>query len=463
MFSDLKSKLTPTKIIAGLLILIGMGAGYLSIFELPGNFCFVSLLSLAVCYLLYQNYTASNDNKANDEQLAKLDKYRLSTYGSPFPEGWYALCFSWEVKEGDIKEIEAFSKRFVVFRNKSSKIGILDAYCPHLGANLAVGGEIHGDCIACPFHKWEYDIEGHCTHIPYSTSNKIPSNANTRSYSGKEFCGMICIYWANIYDDNDKDKDTKRSKQQLQLQATPRYILPESDIILGKIVNNKMKYGGSFEGGLIRMHLQEFAENAADLRHFDPIHSNFMIPFTKYEIPLLARLGLGISHNPNLIFGVDNNIDNGKYDSKSFMYFLNSAVLQWHGKDIKGTEGNAKITFLGPGGMTFFTFRIPKIDGEIVMFHTHLPVDNGRKLNVRFHWYYSKNISYLLVLYVVGQWISQWQNDIDIWQNKIFLKKPCLIKGDGPIMKARQWFKQFYNNGNNNKIIEYEDTKSSDQ
>jgi cholesterol 7-dehydrogenase len=52
-----------------------------------------------------------------------------------------------------------------------------------------------------------------------------------------------------------------------------------------------------------------------------------------------------------------------------------------------------------------------------------------------------------LVYYVVGNWISQWRNDLDIWENKVHLRKPLLVKGDGPIHKARRWFRQFYPEG----------------
>merc|ERR1719297_748312 len=66
------------------------------------------------------------------------------------------------------------------------------------------------------------------------------------------------------------------------------------------------------------------------------------------------------------------------------------------------------------------------------------------KLRTRFHWYASNKIPRLLVWYVVGNWISQWTNDIAIWENKILQSKPCLVRGDGPIFKVRRWWRQFY-------------------
>jgi hypothetical protein len=34
--------------------------------------------------------------------------------------------------------------------------------------------------------------------------------------------------------------------------------------------------------------------------------------------------------------------------------------------------------------------------------------------------------------------------DIPIWHNKAHLKKPLLCDGDGPIMRFRKYFSQFY-------------------
>jgi cholesterol 7-desaturase len=99
---------------------------------------------------------------------------RLRKIGSkippPYPNGWYAIAESSEVKKGTAKSINCLGENFVVFRSsKSNEVFILDAYCPHLGANLGVGGIIHDDCIECPFHQWKFSgSDGSCVNIPYS-------------------------------------------------------------------------------------------------------------------------------------------------------------------------------------------------------------------------------------------------------------------------------------------------------
>lgn len=135
---------------------------------------------------------------------------------------------------------------------------------------------------------------------------------------------------------------------------------------------------------------------------------------------------------------------------KQYMYFVNKPFLYWKGKKIDESGALAVITFCGPGSICFFRFTLPHY-GDIVLFHTHTPEDD-MELRTRFIWYANKNMPKLLVWYVVGLWISQWSNDIDIWENKIHLLKPVLVNGDGPINKCRRWFKQFYYKGQNNDI-----------
>lgn len=56
-----------------------------------------------------------------------------------------------------------------VFRGQDGEDYVVDAYCPHLGANLAVGGRVVGNCIECPFHGWQFrGNDGKCVKIPYA-------------------------------------------------------------------------------------------------------------------------------------------------------------------------------------------------------------------------------------------------------------------------------------------------------
>lgn len=63
----------------------------------------------------------------------------------------------------------------------------MDAYCPHLGANMAVGGKVvNTDCLECPFHGWQFSGEtGKLVNIPYAKKSKC--NFKTGVVFNQEF------------------------------------------------------------------------------------------------------------------------------------------------------------------------------------------------------------------------------------------------------------------------------------
>jgi len=52
---------------------------------------------------------------------------------APFPNGWYVLANSDEIKIGDTLSFHYFGKDVVIYRGENNKAHVVDAYCPHLG------------------------------------------------------------------------------------------------------------------------------------------------------------------------------------------------------------------------------------------------------------------------------------------------------------------------------------------
>ena len=62
----------------------------------------------------------------------------------------------------------------VAWRGESGKAYVADAYCPHLGAHLGIGGKVSQECITCPFHGWQFEgSNGALAKIPYSKASKV--------------------------------------------------------------------------------------------------------------------------------------------------------------------------------------------------------------------------------------------------------------------------------------------------
>ncbi len=59
-----------------------------------------------------------------------------------YANGWYKIAESEEVPPLGIKNVRFMGSDLVLFRGPSGQLGLVDAYCPHLGAHLGVGGTV---------------------------------------------------------------------------------------------------------------------------------------------------------------------------------------------------------------------------------------------------------------------------------------------------------------------------------
>ena len=151
-----------------------------------------------------------------------------------------------------------------------------------------------------------------------------------------------------------------------------------------------VRRGGRVVTTTVNMNLREFAENSTDFQHFEPLHGQMCLPFSLLPIP-----GITINH--------DADWKRGEEGWDHIAYFINLASLSFLNHEIQGSSAKAVITYVGPGGLVFFTFTTPL--GKIVLFQTHTPVDEMR-LKVQFMWYASVNYPTMLVEYIVGNWIG---------------------------------------------------------
>jgi hypothetical protein len=74
---------------------------------------------------------------------------------------------------------------------------------------------------------------------------------------------------------------------------------------------------------------------------------------------------------------------------------------------------NADITFVGPAGVVYFRFDVPDL-GSVLLFQTHTPL-TPMLLQTQFRYYADAHIPRLLVSYIVGNWVSQWANDLMVY------------------------------------------------
>jgi cholesterol 7-dehydrogenase len=321
----------------------------------------------------------------------------------PFPNAWFKVCNSRDIKPGEARDFEVLGMFLVVFRGKDDhKVRILDAYCPHMGANLGVGSKVVGNEIACPFHGWQFNGEGQCTKIPYA--EKPPSFAKTTAWPALEVNGSILIW---------HDAEGR----------PPQWYPPEiKEINKG---GNYIYHGASSHH--VRAHIQDIPENGPDTAHLNYLH----VPF------IIKTLGLDhfFTHTWSASWtageGVESHLAHIRVDQG----------VKFLGRYVPGTLIQVTITQVGPS-MVHLNFNTPF--GKVIAIETITPMQALLQKATHQAWAEPRCPRWF-AKFVLGGLITQFERDVPIWSNKIFLPNPMLVKEDGPISKYRRWFaKNFY-------------------
>jgi phenylpropionate dioxygenase-like ring-hydroxylating dioxygenase large terminal subunit len=305
----------------------------------------------------------------------------------PFPNGWFQVAYSDELRPSEVVPLQYFGKHLVLFRGEDGQPRVLDAFCPHLGAHLGYGGRVEDNTIRCPFHAWRFDGAGRCVDVPYA--NKIPPLAKLDAWHVSEANGLIMV-WHHL-----------EGREPLwQLPVLPEYGNPAWT----EYTKRRWK---------IRSHNQEMAENAVDSAHFKYVHGTPEQPKTRAEI------------------------DGHILRVRSPVNYVTP----------QGTvEGGIASDNHGFG---FGTVRFTGIV-ETLLVSSVTPID-GEYLDVRFSFSAKRLGSEDATAGVRKAFIAEIERqlgqDIPIWENKVMKSRPVLCDGDGPVGIFRRWAKQFYGSG----------------
>ncbi len=301
-----------------------------------------------------------------------------------FPTGWFQVAWSDELPENKATPLKAFGQDLVMFRDTSGQVKVLDAFCPHMGAHLGHGGEVNDGEVVCPFHAWRFDGEGQCTSIPYS--DKVPKKAKLACWPVSEVNGAIMV-WHDI----DKQAPT---------WEVP--VIPEFTSDLWSEHRHRK--------WTIRTHNQEMAENMVDTAHFKYLHGTANFPDATVEArgPVLhMRAETVMTTRGGHVSGQIEAIAHGL--GFSLNHFTGVVETLLMGNVIPVDEQFCDVRF---------TFTIKKVGGHEM----------------------TKGIGDAFVN-EIGRQLEQ---DIPVWENKIYIDPPMLCAGDGPVGLFRRWSKQFY-------------------
>lgn len=172
----------------------------------------------------------------------------MGDFPPAFPNGWFPIMESDDLKQDQVKEVTALGEHFAVFRRSDGEVNVLDAYCPHLGANMAIGGMVHDNCLQCPFHGWRFDGKtGQCISIPYAET--VPNFIKVKKWPSIEVNSLIFVWY---HAENEK----------------PTWYPQHLEVIQSK----KWRCHGRSEF-LVGCHIQDISENGGDIAHLNAIHA----------------------------------------------------------------------------------------------------------------------------------------------------------------------------------------------
>ncbi len=316
----------------------------------------------------------------------------------PMPFGWFCIGYSDELAVGEVRNVHYFDRDMVLFRTESGKVGLSDPACPHLGAHLGHGGTVQGESIRCPFHHWQYDTDGVITDIPYAST--IPAK-----WQGKPclktypVCEKNEVIWAWYHPD-----DVAPDHEVLDIPQTGDPDWTERE-----------RFEWRFDSCP-----QEIAENGVDVAHFKYVHGMEAVPEgdTTYDRHIRRSKVSGSRHVAD---------ENGNE------YEIEATV-----EVVQNGAGQKWVRFSG-----FMEYLL-----QVLV----TPVNDGT-VEVRFVYMYrhydESSFEYMGMQAAIENTNGQkgLEGDIPIWQNKFHQKNPVLCDGDGPIMRFRRYFSQFYVGG----------------
>lgn len=341
---------------------------------------------------------------------SERDFERLDSYPPPYPEGWYVAARDRDLGKRPQK-VRVAGQDMVLFRGDEGRVHAIDRYCAHMGADLSCGETVDGH-LQCPFHGWQFAGDGQVAKL--RKGERLRPGLGVASWAVDELHG-----WILIYHRHGELRRGAAPKPPYQVQHVP------------EIETGDLRFRGEHHEGIVRMHLLEFSENSVDVPHFETIHGRLLVPWTNVRVP-----GFSIHHDPT--WETD--------DAEPHVaWFKDVAQLKFRDRLIPGSGATALIRIDGPGGVVRFDFDLNG-KGRVVMFQSHTPVA-PLELDVRFRWWSDKRVPRLLASYVVGNWVTQWRQDIPIWESKIYRDRPQLMTSDGPVMRLRRWYSQFYPGG----------------
>lgn len=311
------------------------------------------------------------------------------------PYGWYFVAYSDELALGEVRSLHYFGRDLVLFRNESGEAGLLDAYCPHMGAHLGEGGVVEGDTLRCPFHAWAFRPDGFCVDIPYAKA--FPPICKREPVAGPypvtEVNGVV---WGWYHPAGEPPS--------FEVQTVPEFTQPG----WAPVTRREWRFSSN---------PQEIAENGVDVAHFEFVHKMNAVPEgkTTYDGHIRRSAAFG-----------ERTVPMADGQTRAVPYTVET-VQNGAGQKTTQLTGLVALT------LQVLVTPVEADDCELRFCFTHPIVEPGSV---------EEQAIAAAIASTTGQ--AGVEGDIPIWNKKIHRVQPLLCDGDGPILRFRKYFEQFY-------------------
>ncbi|MBB5918617.1 phenylpropionate dioxygenase-like ring-hydroxylating dioxygenase large terminal subunit [Nocardia transvalensis] len=317
-----------------------------------------------------------------------------------YARGWHCLGPADGYRDGKPHTLEAFGTELVVFAGANGKLNVLNAYCPHMGGNLA-DGTVKGDSLACPFHDWRWGGNGRCTGIPYA--RRVPPLARTKAWR------------------------TMEENRQLFVWNDPEGNPPPDDVTIPRIEGafSDEWTDWTWKSIVVDSNCREVVDNVVDMAHFFYVHLGFPIFFKNvFENHIASQYMTSVSREDTMgetakALGGKNTLhSDASYYGPSYM--IDHLRSESDGTTVEGILINCHY----PVTPDRFVLQY----GMIVKLPTDRPRAEAEEIAAGF----------------AGGMGAGFEQDIAIWQRKTRINNPLLCEEDGPVYQLRRWYQQFY-------------------
>jgi cholesterol 7-dehydrogenase len=370
------------------------------------------MLSILILFIYWFYVSKLKVYKWSQQFDPKLLKSRPRGQCPPFfPNGWFRICNSDDLKVNHVRHVEYFGRSIVIFRDINHQVYGMNSFCEHVEV-------IDGHYIQCPS----------CMQ-PDSLKRCCDENTKLKRYTMKEINDSILIW----LDSRDEYHDTVLYQP---------FLLEHNLEFRGESVH------------YVNCHIQEIPENGADIRHFDFVHSSFLdaFPFIKVHWNMLSERAT----EPDLL----NKMKHDNEEIQKFKWGLIQKYITDENKQYVNVislscyliffEKHKLFLFNGTGfqvgpGIVYLILKSKFF--EMILFQSIVPMAKFcQKVTHKF--YTNSYIPYFLsAFFLVYGEAQQFMNDMRIWNHKQFGSNLCYnlkTEADRKLLKWRNWYSQFY-------------------